>query len=115
MADPRSPNGRHGAMTPPPPEAPQHPDLSVVIPLCDEEQNIDAVARELIEVLDQLPLSSEVVLVDDGSQDHTAALARRWCQRDPRFRLIEFRRNFGQTAALSAGFDHSRGQVIVAM
>jgi glycosyltransferase involved in cell wall biosynthesis len=102
-------------MTPPPQEAPQHPDLSVVIPLCDEEQNIDSVARELLEVLDELPLSSEVVLVDDGSQDHTAALARRWSQRDPRFRLIEFRRNFGQTAALSAGFDHARGQVIVAM
>jgi glycosyltransferase involved in cell wall biosynthesis/uncharacterized membrane protein YbhN (UPF0104 family) len=115
MPDPRSPDGRHEAMTPPPREAPKHPDLSVVIPLCDEEENIDCVARELRGVLDELPLSSEVVLVDDGSQDHTAALARRWCQRDPRFRLIEFRRNFGQTAALSAGFDHARGQVIVAM
>ena len=115
MSDPRSLAGRHGAMTPPSQEAPQHPDLSVVIPLCDEEQNIDSVARELLKVLDELPMSSEIVLVDDGSQDHTAALARRWCQRDPRFRLIEFRRNFGQTAALSAGFDHARGQVIVAM
>jgi glycosyltransferase involved in cell wall biosynthesis len=87
----------------------------VVIPLYEEEENIDAVARELVDVLDHLPLSSEVVLVDDGSRDRTAELARRWCQRDPRFRLIEFRRNFGQTAALSAGFDHARGQVVVAM
>jgi len=59
--------------------------------------------------------SSEVVLIDDGSTDQTAARARRWCQRDPRVRLIEFRRNFGQTAALCAGFDHARGRVVVAM
>ena len=113
MSHPGEPTGRHGPVTPPP-DVPL-PDLSVVIPLYEEEQNIDAVAGELVDVLDKLPLSSEVVLVDDGSLDQTAALARRWCQRDPRFRLIEFRRNFGQTAALSAGFDHARGRVVVAM
>jgi glycosyltransferase involved in cell wall biosynthesis len=90
-------------------------DLSVVVPLYDEEENVDPVIRELLDVLDGLELSSEVVLVDDGSRDQTAARASRWCQRDPRVRLIEFRRNFGQTAALSAGFDHARGRVIVAM
>lgn len=91
------------------------PGLSVVVPLYDEEENVDAVVRELLDVLDGLELSSEVVLVDDGSRDQTAALAQRWCQLDPRVRLIEFRRNFGQTAALSAGFDHARGHVVVAM
>lgn len=105
--------GRHEPV-PPPPEA-QMPDLSVVVPLYDEEQNVDPVVRELLDVLDDLPLSSEVVLVDDGSRDRTAARARRWCEHDPRVRLIEFRRNFGQTAALSAGFDHARGRVVVAM
>ena len=91
------------------------PDLSVVVPLYDEEENVDPVARELLDVLDRMELSSEVVFVDDGSRDQTAARARRWCHRDPRVHLIEFRRNFGQTAALSAGFDHTRGRVIVAM
>jgi glycosyltransferase involved in cell wall biosynthesis len=97
-----------------PPEA-SVPDLSVVVPLYDEEENVDPVVGELLDVLDDLHLSSEVVLVDDGSRDNTAAQARRWCQLDPRVRLIEFRRNFGQTAALSAGFDHARGRVVVAM
>jgi glycosyltransferase involved in cell wall biosynthesis len=86
-----------------------------VVPLYDEEENVDPTMRELLDVLDGLELSSEVVLVDDGSRDRTAALARRWCEVDPRVRLIEFRRNFGQTAALVAGFDHARGQVVVAM
>lgn len=91
------------------------PGLSVVIPLYDEEENVDPTMRELLDVLDGLEMSSEVVLVDDGSRDQTAVLARRWCQLDPRVRLIEFRRNFGQTAALSAGFDHAHGRVVVAM
>jgi len=91
------------------------PDLSVVVPLYDEEENVDPTMRELLDVLDGLDLSSEVVLVDDGSRDQTAALARRWCELDPRVRLIEFRRNFGQTAALVAGFDHARGRAVVAM
>jgi glycosyltransferase involved in cell wall biosynthesis len=90
-------------------------DLSVVVPLYDEEDNVDPVLSELLDVLDGLPLRSEVLLIDDGSKDQTVARARRWHDRDPRVHLIEFRRNFGQTAALSAGFDHARGGVIVAM
>jgi glycosyltransferase involved in cell wall biosynthesis len=90
-------------------------DLSVVVPLYDEEDNVDPVLSELLGVLDELPLCSEVVLVDDGSKDQTVARATRWHERDPRVHLIEFRRNFGQTAALSAGFENARGRVIVAM
>jgi glycosyltransferase involved in cell wall biosynthesis len=90
-------------------------DLSVVIPLYEEQDNVDPVLSELLAVLDSLPLSSEVVLIDDGSTDETVARTMRWRDRDPRIRLIEFRRNFGQTAALAAGFDHARGRVIVAM
>lgn len=109
-----SQNGRHDVVTTPPPEA-QTLDLSVVIPLYDEEENVDPVVRELLEVLDGMELSSEVVLVDDGSKDQTAARARRWCHRDQRVHLIELRRNFGQTTALGTGFDHARGRVVVAM
>jgi glycosyltransferase involved in cell wall biosynthesis len=90
-------------------------DLSVVVPLYNEEENVESLLLELLQVLDGLPLSSEVILVDDGSTDQTAMLARQWCQHDPRVHLIEFRRNFGQTAAISAGFDHARGRVVTLM
>ena len=106
--------GCHEAVTTMPPDA-RTLDLSVVVPLYDEEDNVDPVVRELLDVLDGMELSSEVVLVDDGSRDQTAARASRWCHRDLRVHLIELRRNFGQTAALSAGFDHARGRVVVAM
>jgi glycosyltransferase involved in cell wall biosynthesis/uncharacterized membrane protein YbhN (UPF0104 family) len=114
MAHPGSLAGHHGAGTPPPAEA-RPPELSVVVPLYDEEQNVDPMVGELLDVLNGLELSSEVVLVDDGSRDQTAARAGRWCHSDPRVHLIELRRNFGQTAALSAGFDYARGRVVVAM
>jgi glycosyltransferase involved in cell wall biosynthesis len=114
MPDPGSVASPTEAITAAPSEVPV-PDLSVVIPLYDEEENVDPTVRELLDVLDGLQMSSEVVLVDDGSRDQTAVLARRWSELDPRVRLIEFRRNFGQTAALSAGFDHARGRVVVAM
>jgi len=106
--------GRHEAVTIVPPDA-RPLDLSVVVPLYDEEDNVDPVVRELLDVLDGMDASSEVVLVDDGSRDRTAARASLWCHRDLRVHLIELRRNFGQTAALSAGFDHARGRVVVAM
>jgi glycosyltransferase involved in cell wall biosynthesis len=90
-------------------------DLSVVIPLYNEEENIDPAVEELLSVLDTMPQSAEVILVDDGSPDATGAMAMAWNDRDPRVRVIQFRRNFGQTAAISAGFRHARGRVIVLM
>lgn len=114
MSHIRSRTGRREDVNRPPREAGTR-DLTVVVPLYDEEDNVEPVLRELLDVLDGLPLASEVVLVDDGSRDQTAARAAQWCRRDPRVHLIELRRNFGQTAALSAGFDHARGQVVVAM
>ena len=90
-------------------------DLTVVVPLYKEEENIDFAVAELLEVLDAMPQSAEVILVDDGSPDATGAMAMAWHERDPRVRVIQFRRNFGQTAAISAGFRHARGQVVVLM
>jgi glycosyltransferase involved in cell wall biosynthesis len=93
-----------------------HPiDLSVVVPLYREEENVDFAVSELLEVLDAMPQSAEVILVDDGSPDATGAMALAWHERDPRVRVIQFRRNFGQTAAISAGFRHARGEVVVLM
>jgi glycosyltransferase involved in cell wall biosynthesis len=89
--------------------------LSVVIPLYNETDNVDPAVEEVLGVLDHLSDSAELILVDDGSRDESGEKANRWQRRDPRVRVIELRRNFGQTAAISAGLDHARGQVIVLM
>ena len=90
-------------------------DLTVVVPLYNEEENVDPAVEELLAVLDTMPQSAEVILVDDGSRDSTGDRALAWHRRDPRVRVIQFRRNFGQTAAISAGFHHARGRVVVLM
>jgi len=95
------------------PAAEEHIHLSVVVPLYNEEENIDPAVTEILEVLDGMPETAELILVDDGSRDSTGQRAERWFHRDPRVRVIQFRRNFGQTAAISAGFHHARGEVIV--
>ena len=88
------------------------PDLSVVIPVYNEAPNIEPLHRELTEALTAWGRPYELIFIDDGSQDGTfEALAR--CQAaDDRVRVIQFRRNFGQTAAFAAGFAHARGRVI---
>ena len=91
------------------------PQLSVVMPLYNEEECIDPAVEEVLSVLDGLPLASELVLVNDGSTDSTGEKAAAWARADARVRVIEFRRNFGQTAAMSAGFEHARGRTIVVM
>jgi glycosyltransferase involved in cell wall biosynthesis len=90
-------------------------DLSVVIPLYNEEECIDLAVDEVLGVLDGLPLRSELLLVNDGSTDSTGAKAAAWQARDSRIVVIEFRRNFGQTSGISAGFDHALGRVVVVM
>jgi glycosyltransferase involved in cell wall biosynthesis len=90
-------------------------DLTVVVPLYNEEENVDAAVAEILEVLDGLPQTAELILVDDGSRDDTGRMAARWNQRDARVRVIQFRRNFGQTAAIMAGFRYARGRAVVLM
>lgn len=89
------------------------PDISVVIPLRDEELNVVALHEELTSVLRTLAVPYEVILVDDGSEDGTFEKLAEVQSRDARVRVIRFQRNFGQTAAFAAGFAHARGQFIV--
>ena len=89
------------------------PELSVVIPLLDEALNVEAVCRELTETLEGSGRTFEVVLIDDGSTDGTFDILSRLHAADPRLRVIQLRRNFGQTAAFAAGFARARGRIIV--
>ncbi|HZS25153.1 MAG TPA: glycosyltransferase family 2 protein [Gaiellaceae bacterium] len=89
--------------------------LSIVVPVHDEEENIDPLYEEITSVLASLGHSYEIVVVDDGSRDGTFARLTELADRDPRLKVIRLRRNFGQTAAMSAGFDHASGEVIVPM
>ena len=91
------------------------PEISIVIPLRDEEDNVVPLHGELTDVLDQIGVSYEVILVDDGSADRTFERLAEIQRRDPKVRLIRFTRNFGQTAAFAAGFAEARGQYIVTL
>jgi glycosyltransferase involved in cell wall biosynthesis len=91
------------------------PYLSLVIPIYNERENLKPLTDRLLPVLSTLGVSSEVVFVDDGSRDGSDVALRELCGTSPRLRLIRLRRNFGQTAAMVAGFDHARGAVIAVM
>jgi glycosyltransferase involved in cell wall biosynthesis len=88
-------------------------DLSVVIPIYHEEDNIELLYEQLSTALDALNLSYEVIAVDDGSRDASFARLKEVHRRDARWQIIQFRRNFGQTAAMAAGFKHSRGKTVI--
>jgi len=87
-------------------------DLSVVIPIYNEAENLEPLCREFTETLTAWGRSFEILLVDDGSQDGSFEILRRLQAADSRLRVIQFRRNFGQTAAFAAGFAYARGRMI---
>ncbi len=89
--------------------------LTVLVPVLDEQDTVAELARRVAEVVDRAGISTEIVFVDDGSRDATAERVRVARELDPRVKLVRFRRNFGKAAALSAGFEHSRGAVIITM
>ena len=90
-------------------------DLSIVVPVYEERDNLRPLHAEITAALDALPYASEIVYVDDGSRDGSADVLRDIGETDDRTRVVRFRRNFGQTAAMSAGFDYARGAVIITM
>jgi glycosyltransferase involved in cell wall biosynthesis len=92
-----------------------NPEISVVIPLRDEEDNVVPLHAELTDVLDQIDISYEMTLVDDGSTDRTFERLMEIQARDAKVRIIRFTRNFGQTAAFAAGFAEARGEYIVTL
>jgi glycosyltransferase involved in cell wall biosynthesis len=90
-------------------------DVTVVVPMRNEEANVAPLCAELREVMDKELLRYEVIIINDGSSDGTADELIKATQDDPRFTVVELYRSFGQSAALSAGFNMARGKVIVPM
>src|SRR5574341_868212 len=88
---------------------------SIVVPFHNEEENLPALYRRLTKVMEEIGDDYEVVFVDDGSVDRTQTILKDICALDPRVVGLRLRRNFGQTAALAAGFDYAQGDVIIAM
>ena len=90
-------------------------DISIVIPVYNEEQNIDVLYGHLQSMLTRLNQSYEIVFVDDGSTDQSVAVMKQLKAKDDHIKIISFRKNFGQTAALDAGFKFASGNVIVTL
>jgi glycosyltransferase involved in cell wall biosynthesis len=100
--------------------SPQHlaantpnPYVSVVVPIYNEAESVPLLYQQLTQNLEPIPGGYEIIAIDDGSKDTSFELLKSYAQGDPHLRIIRFRRNFGQTAAFSAGFAHARGQIIV--
>lgn len=92
-----------------------NPDISVVIPVMNEQENIPELIPRVRDAMVSLGRSFEIIIVDDGSTDVTWNLLKEGKGNDARIRIIRFRRNFGQTAGLKAGFDYAKGKIIVTM
>ena len=89
--------------------------ISVIVPIFNEEENIKTLYQELVDSLKDLDQEFELIFIDDGSTDQSFEILSRLYKNDSRIVVIGFRRNFGQTAALSAGFDHAKGDIIITL
>ena len=98
---------------PPALAAEQAVELSIVVPVLDEEGSLPGLLERLTATLRELGKTYEILVVDDGSTDGTFAVLERLAAQDARLKVIRLRRNFGQTAAMAAGFERARGRVIV--
>ncbi len=86
-------------------------DLSVVVPVYDEEENVKALSEEIGSVLESMDVSYEILFVDDGSTDSTVEILKSL----PDIKVVKLKKNFGQSAAMQAGFDHAKGRLLVTM
>ncbi len=89
--------------------------VSIVLPLYNEEENVKLQYENITQNLDQTKLNYEIIFVDDGSSDNSVPILKEIAKKDRRLKIIQFRRNFGQTAAMAAGIDHSSGEIIIFM
>ncbi len=90
-------------------------EISIVVPLYNEEGVVNELYERLKKVLDSLKKSYEIVFVDDGSKDQSYAIAESLAKKDAKLKLVKLRGNFGQTAGIAAGIDHSSGEIVIPM
>ncbi len=91
------------------------PEISVIVPVYNEAPNLKPLIDRLLEVLRPMNRKFEIILVDDGSTDESLSILKNLTTKIPELRAVLFRRNFGQSAAMTAGFDHARGNVVISM
>ncbi len=91
------------------------PDISVVVPFFNEAESLPILHARIVDVLEKMQTGFEIIFINDGSTDASEAAVRTIMAHDPRVRLIAFRRNFGKSAALSAGFQAVSGQIVITM
>ena len=89
--------------------------LSIVVPLYNEEESVEKLLSGILEVTRQFDFAYEILFVDDGSKDNTWAIVEQLKEKTPQLKAIKFRRNYGQTSAMVAGFDYAQGEIIITM
>jgi glycosyltransferase involved in cell wall biosynthesis len=90
-------------------------ELSIIIPVYNEEENVEPLLNEIKSAVEPLGKRYEIIMVDDGSKDRTFEILARLHRQEPRLRVVKLKRNFGQTAAMAAGLAHAEGNIIVTM
>jgi glycosyltransferase involved in cell wall biosynthesis len=91
------------------------PSLSIIVPMYNEQESVTPLYRAIVSAVAPLGRTFEMVFVDDGSKDRTVAVATELARGDSRLRIVKFRRNYGQTAAMAAGIEHARGDILITM
>ena len=89
--------------------------ISIIVPIYNERENLEPFLTALTQALDPSGEEYEILLIDDGSTDGSDACIEKLAAQNPRIRVIQFRRNFGQTAAMAAGFDYASGSILIPM
>jgi glycosyltransferase involved in cell wall biosynthesis len=126
IVEPRAARHTDSNMAAHPPSAPSHApllanssedpfELSIIVPVHDEEDNVESLVESLTRSLDEIGRTYEIIVVDDGSGDETYPRLVRLATANGRLKLVQLRRNYGQTAAMAAGFDCASGEVLIPM
>jgi glycosyltransferase involved in cell wall biosynthesis len=90
-------------------------DLSIIVPLYNEYQNVRPLYEAIVKAVNSLELTYEIIFIDDGSKDLTFAEAKKLALEDKRLKIVKFRKNYGQTPAMSAGIEHAIGRILITM
>ena len=93
----------------------KEPEISLFLPVLDEEENLVPMHAKIAAALAELDRKAEIIFVDDGSTDRSLAILKEIAEKDDRVRVISLRRNYGQTAAMAAGIDAAKGEILIPM